>query len=166
MTNFYYNNVSLKLYSVFSFVGILFPITLYYGSQNIKEIIILLKTKKDLIHTIRSILQVFPEGVIIRSIDPVTKQTVIKFANDVASQFLKQVDDSAEVSDKLQVIPDSPVQNQKDQQLEEFLHEQELKIDTQKSDNLYQMIELRECKQKIKEIKELHLDSEIEEDEN
>ena len=166
MINYFYDNVSLKLYSVFSFVGILFPITLYYGSQNIKEIIILLKTKKDLIHTIRSILQVFPEGVIIRSIDPVTKQTVIKFANDVASQFLKQVDDRAEVSDKLQVIPDSPVQNQKDQQLEEFLHEQELKIGTQKSDNLHQMIELRECKQKIEEIKELHLDSEIEEDEN
>ena len=63
--------------------------------------IVLLQTKKDLIHTIRSILQVFPEGVIIRSVDPVTKQTVIKFANDVASQFLRQQDDKTEVLDNL-----------------------------------------------------------------
>ena len=165
MQKYYYDNISLKLYSVFSFVGILFPITLYFGSQNIKEIIILLKTNKDLIHTIRSILQFFPEGVIIRSIDPVTKQTVIKFANDVASQFLKQVDDSAEVSDELKVIQDNSAQNQKYQQLEEFLQEQEFNIGTQKSDNLNQMIELREYKRKLEELKELSHESKVEEDE-
>ena len=166
MINYYYSNISLKLYAVFSFVGILFPITLYFGSQNIKEIIILLKTKKDLIHTIRSILQVFPEGVIIRSIDPVTKQTIIKFANDVASQFLKQMDESTEVSEELKVIPDNSVDNQNDQQLAEFLHEQELKIDTQQYAHSSQMIELKECKRKIEEMKELSCDAKVEEDGN
>ena len=121
MLNYYFDKRPLKLYSAFSFVGILFPVSIYYGTKKIKEIIILLKINKDLIHTIRSILQVFPEGVIIQSIDPLTKQTVIKFANDVANQFLKQVNDSVEVSSELKVIPDSPAKNQKDQQLAEFL---------------------------------------------
>ena len=166
MLNYYFDKRPLKLYSAFSFVGILFPVSIYYGTKKIKEIIILLKINKDLIHTIRSILQVFPEGVIIQSIDPLTKQTVIKFANDVANQFLKQVNDSVEVSSELKVIPDSPAKNQKDQQLAEFLLGQELKMDTQKLDNSNQMIELREYKQQIEEMKELSCDAKVEEDEN
>ena len=67
MLNYYFDKRPLKLYSAFSFVGILFPVSIYYGTKKIKEIIILLKINKDLIHTIRSILQVFPEGVIIQS---------------------------------------------------------------------------------------------------
>ena len=108
----------------------------------------------DLI-TIRSILQVFPEGVIIRSVDPVTKQTVIKFANDVASQFLRQQDDKTEVLERIKVKPDSPVQSHEDQQLIEFLQEQELKIDTEQFTSASQMVELKECKQQIEEVKQL-----------
>ena len=106
--------------------------------------IILLQTKKDLIHTIRNILQVFPEGVIIRSIDPVSKKTVVKFANDVASQFLKQSEGNTEVSAELKVKHSSAEQDQQEKWLDEFLHEQELKVDTEQFASTTQMVELRE----------------------
>ena len=65
--------------------------------------IILLKTKKDLIHTIRGILQVFPEGVIIRSVDPTSKRVIIRFANDVAEQFLENINDGPKLSDNFKI---------------------------------------------------------------
>ena len=41
----------------------------------------LLKEKRDLIHTIKTILQIFPEGVLIRSLDPISLRVITKFAN-------------------------------------------------------------------------------------
>ena len=52
----------------------------------------LIKENKDLIHTIKTILQVFPEGVIIRSLDQKSKQTLMKFANEIAKQFFWEQD--------------------------------------------------------------------------
>jgi hypothetical protein len=46
-----------------------------------------LKDKKELIHTIKTILQVFPEGVLIRSLDEVTKRVLLEFANDEIKKF-------------------------------------------------------------------------------
>ena len=151
--NLKYDDVSFTLYASIACSCFIFPTTLIFISQKIKEMIILLKTKKDLIHTIRSILQVFPEGVIIRSVDPVAKQTVIKFANDVASQFLGRQADS-EISDELRVKLDSPDQSHDDERLEEFLQEQELKIDTDQFAWGSQMVEIKECKRRIEEVKQ------------
>ena len=52
-------------------------------AKQIKEILYLIKENKELIHTINSILQTFPEGVIIRSLDEISRKTLTKFANDV-----------------------------------------------------------------------------------
>ena len=168
MVYLYFDEVPVSLYASVLFTWLIFPITLIFTSQKIKEMIVLLKTKKELIHTIRSILQVFPEGVIIRSVDPVTKQTVIKFANDVANQFLRQQDDKTEILDNLMVKKSCAKQNLQEKLLEEFLKEQELKIYTEKFASTSQMVELGECKQQIEEVKQLVSDINREdlEDEN
>ena len=163
--NLKYDDVSFTLYASIACSCFIFPTTLIFISQKIKEMIILLKTKKDLIHTIRSILQVFPEGVIIRSVDPVAKQTVIKFANDVASQFLGRQADS-EISDELRVKLDSPDQSHDDERLEEFLQEQELKIDTDQFAWGSQMVEIKECKRRIEEVKQYVRDIDNEQNES
>ena len=61
-------------------------------SLKLKEIINLFKTNKDLTHTIQTILQVFPEGVIIRSLDETSRQTILKFSNNIANKVLVDQD--------------------------------------------------------------------------
>ena len=103
MMNWFYSGIPFTFYSSTIIILILFPITLIFISQKIAEMIILLKTKKDLIHTIRSILQVFPEGVIIRSVDPTSKRVIIRFANDVAEQFLENINNEPKLSDNFKI---------------------------------------------------------------
>ena len=118
--------------------------------------IILLKAKKDLIHTIRSILQIFPEGVIIRSIDPITRKIIIRFANDVANQFLQKINDEVILSDNLKVISEinSNQNNEMNKTLSDFINEQELKIDVNLFASSNQMAELKDISRQIEEIKE------------
>ena len=132
--------------------------------------IVLLKIKKDLIHTIRSILQVFPEGVIIRSVDSITQKTVIKFANDVANKFLDIKLNEMSINENFNVkLEDktSPILNQF-QSLSEFLYEQELKIDTNRFTSWETITEIKESSRKIEEVKEFikNLNDENEKEEN
>ena len=83
-----YENVSLALYISIFMVWSMFSITTVFYWTKIKETILLIKTNKDLIHTIRSILQMFPEGVLIRSFDDTTKKIITVYANDVAKNIL------------------------------------------------------------------------------
>ena len=83
------------------FSSIIFITSSIIMSQQIKEIIKLIKEKKELVHTIKSILQVFPEGVNIRSLDPVSMNVVSMFANDVFEQIStssSEADNSPQVS--------------------------------------------------------------------
>ena len=57
-------------------------------SFKLKELIITAKKNEDLTHTIQTILQVFPEGVLIRSLDETSRQTILKFANNIAKEDL------------------------------------------------------------------------------
>ena len=116
--------------------------------------IILLKIKRDLIHTIRNVLQIFPEGVIIKSIDPVSKMTIIKFANDVASKFFNKYNDKAKLSDDyiVNIMENSNKKIDEKVTLSEFLNEQELKIDTNKFANTDEMVKLIDYTQKVEEI--------------
>ena len=82
-----HDEVPLRLYLSFLFIWILFPMCCFFIAEKVKQIFVYMKENKDLIHTIRTILLLFPEGVIIRSIDPVTKETILKFANDAAKKF-------------------------------------------------------------------------------
>ena len=71
-----FDNVPIVLYIAFLFTLILFPVSSAFVSDKIKETIYLLKTNRNLIHTVRTILEIFPDGVLIRSLDPITKQTI------------------------------------------------------------------------------------------
>ena len=88
ITTIKYDNVPIILYVSIFTLSIMFPCATMFYWVKFKETILLVKTNKDLIHTIRTILQIFPEGVIIRSLDPITKQTLITFANDVAKNIV------------------------------------------------------------------------------
>ena len=102
-----------------------------YFSLKIKEFIILLKTNKDLIHTIQTILQVFPDGVIIRSLDETSKQTILKFANNIAKKVLIDEDTEKE-GVKLKVIDTNSLSSDREHEnlidLDEFLSQQENSI--------------------------------------
>jgi len=50
----------------------------------IKDMLLLLKENRDLIATIRKILQVFPEGVIIQELDESSLKYFTKYANSSA----------------------------------------------------------------------------------
>lgn len=68
----------------------------------IRGLIALIHENKELVDTIKNILEVFPEGVIIEGLKPETNQFVVKYVNRVASEDLfnnrnydeKSIDDS------------------------------------------------------------------------
>ena len=155
MLTWYYRDISYEFYLSIFITWILFTAILIFISQKIKEMIILLKTKRDLIHTIRSILQIFPEGVIIKSIDPVTQKTVIKFANDVANQFVDKIDDTT-ISENLKVNRELGISQTMEigESLSNFLNEQELNIDAGQFSCSSQIVKLDYWFEKIEEIKE------------
>ena len=97
-------------------------------SLKLKEMITLLKTNKDLIHTIQTILQVFPEGVIIRSLDETSKQTILKFVNNIANKVLID-EDTGKEGVKLKVIGSDNLHSDREHNdfvhLDEFLIRQE-----------------------------------------
>ena len=47
--------------------------------------ILMIHNNQDLICTMKKILEVFPEGIIIQSFDESTQQLVVKFANNSAA---------------------------------------------------------------------------------
>ena len=116
-------------------------------SLKLKEIIILLKTNKDLIHTIQTILQVFPEGVIIRSLDETSKQTILKFANNIAKKVLID-EDAVKEGVKLKVIDSDSFHSDREHEnlidLDEFLSQQENSILFEDSAWAEQMIKVKQ----------------------
>lgn len=130
----YYSDVTPAFYFSFVFLSILFPLSCLFISEKIKELFILMKTNKDLIHTVRTILQQFPEGVIIRSVDPISKQTINKFANDMANKVICR--DPAEEVPRENILvkiihSDKNNQNRRFERIgniDEFLYHQEVKI--------------------------------------
>ena len=91
-----YDQIEFKLYIVVINGSIYFAFTSLMIAKHIKEMLHLIKDNKQLIHTIKTILQTFPEGVIIRSLDEVTKKTITKFANDVFQNTItKLLDESS-----------------------------------------------------------------------
>lgn len=100
-------------------------------SKQIKETLQLLKDNKELIQTIKTILQVFPEGVVIRTLDESTKRIVTKFANEVVSNFIWK-DENPELT-QVNVIPDADEVEEQGQngnlyKFEDFLKNQEVSL--------------------------------------
>ena len=90
--NLCFEDIPLETYISFIITCIFFPIIWMLISLKLKEILALLKNNNELIHTIQQILQVFPEGVIIRSLDERSMQTILKFSNNIANKDLIEED--------------------------------------------------------------------------
>ena len=82
------DNVPIILYVSIWTPSVMFPVTTMFYWVEFKEAILLVKTNKELTHTTRTILLFFPEGVVIRSQDSVSKNTITRFANDGAKNVL------------------------------------------------------------------------------
>jgi len=96
----------LKLGSIYS--AIIYTFVWINHSQQLKEHLKVLKENKDLIKTIKTILQIFPEGVIIRSLDPESLKILTKFANDVAvNEHLSQDEDVQDVTTTARILRQS-----------------------------------------------------------
>ena len=154
-----YDNVPVHLYISFMFVLIYYPLICLFISQKYKEMIMLLKTNKDLIHTIQTILKVLPEGVLIRSFDPVSQKIITEFANDYAQKFVKENNKETTISDNLLInvakSSASPPSNrfENDLWLNDFLNLQEIKI-KELEDSISEMVEIKDVSQQIEEYKE------------
>ena len=135
---------------------VFYPIIWIFISFKLKELIILNKTNKDLIHTIQTILQVFPEWVIIRSLDERTQQTIVKFANNLASRFL--IGDSSQENNFLQITEINPQISQESVSerecfinLDEFLIKQELFIKDDMLNWAEQIIKIKQTMDQIQD---------------
>ena len=87
-----YTNVPAQLYAILVVCSISVAIASIIQSRTIKDMLILLKENKDLIHTIRQILQQFPEGVIIQNFDENTLNFKTKYANSSARNEILNLD--------------------------------------------------------------------------
>ena len=110
-------------------------------SLKLKEMIILLKTNKELIHTIQTILQVFPEGVIIRSLDETSQQIITKFANNISNkEFIEK--ENREI--KINICGNQSFNEERRPQdslsLEELFTNQEMKLEQDSIECFEQMI--------------------------
>ena len=82
-----YGEIPFTLIGAVAITSVIFSVTGINRAKQVKEFLQLLKEKKALIHTIKTILQVFPEGVLIRSLDETTKKVLLEFANDEIKKF-------------------------------------------------------------------------------
>ena len=152
-TYFKYDNVPIILYVSIWTLSVMFPVATMFYWVKLKETILLVKTNKELTHTIRTILQVFPEGVVIRSLDSISKNTITKFANDVAKNVLNWEIDNEESLKSSKVQPISSINEsfhpnlQNKLNLSDFLNQQEIKLNENENKSntkfIEQLIELK-----------------------
>ena len=83
-----YPDVPLVWYLAFFFGSWVFTLTILLNAKQIKEILLLIKENRDLVHTIETILKAFPEGVIIRSLDQTCQKVISKFSNNVYEEHI------------------------------------------------------------------------------
>ena len=77
-----YDETSFILYLTVIISTWIYTIECLMIAKQLKEVFDLLQENKKLTHTIKTILQTFPEGVIIRTPDQVSNSVIIKFTND------------------------------------------------------------------------------------
>ena len=139
---------------VFFYVAILISLTLFTVSaiiisKQIKDILLIIKENKELIKTIQTILQVFPEGVMIRSFDQKTKETILKFANDIARKLIWDNQEDYHGADMKITLLDPTLETSEaiDSTMKTFLNNQENTLmntdDKKKQTTLEQLIEIK-----------------------
>ena len=143
-----------------TFPLLLFPTSCIFASEKIKETIYLLKTNQNLINTIRTILEVFPEGVLIRSLDPKSRETILKFKNNIAKGFIMDKDNSKledVVIDQIDFSSKEVPENLASRiNLKDFLSQQENKILSKLTelDILEQVVEIKSIQKELSNLNE------------
>ena len=63
-------------------------------AKKILNFLQLIQENRELVHTIKNILKVFPEGVLIQSLDETSRKVIIKFANNIIQNYFFKSDNS------------------------------------------------------------------------
>ena len=102
-----YANVSKYYYFGFFFSSVLIPLVCMVIARIILGFINLVYTNQELVQTIKKILQVFPEGIIIQSLDERSKKLIVRFVNDTAAENILNYENPVDKSireDKLNYV--------------------------------------------------------------
>ena len=91
-----YDNISFYLYVGYFLATCLIPLVWMVVARILLGFIIILQNNQQLIKTIQRILQVFPEGIIIQSLDEKSQQVVLQFVNNTANREIINYDYSRE----------------------------------------------------------------------
>ena len=91
-----YTNISLYYYVGYVFTICLIPLVWMIIARILLGFILILQNNQQLIKTIQRILQVFPEGIIIQSLDEKSQQVVLQFVNNTANREIVNYDYSWE----------------------------------------------------------------------
>lgn len=77
-----------------------FPVGSIGISNMVKDLILTVHENKELVNTIKNILQVLPESVIVQSLDSNSQKVVLKYANDLAFKtFIEEDRSSPDISE-------------------------------------------------------------------
>ena len=81
-----YSNISTFFYLAYIFVVISLPVVTMVIARILLGFILIIHNNQELIKTIKKILEVFPEGIIIQSFDKVSNKLILQFSNEAASK--------------------------------------------------------------------------------
>ena len=81
-----YDNISTFFYLGYAFMIILLPLVIMVISRLLLGFILVIYKNQELIKTIKRILEVFPEGIIIQSKEKNNNELLLQFVNDTASK--------------------------------------------------------------------------------
>ena len=93
-----YSDISTFFYLGYVFMNVIIPLVIMVISRVVLGLILVIYNNQDLIKTIKKILEGFPEGIIIQSVDQKSDRLVLKFINDDAKNEIIQYEDPTDRS--------------------------------------------------------------------
>ena len=95
MIHLTYSSISNFFYLSYLFTFVSLPLIIMVISRIILGFILMIQNNQDLIKTIKRILEVFPEAIIIQSFDKDTSKLVLQFTNQAAKKEVIDYPDSS-----------------------------------------------------------------------
>ena len=93
MLHITYEYISTYFYCGYAIIVILLPLIWMVIARLLLGFIMMIHNNRDLIETIKKILEVFPEGIIIQSFDKDSQSLVVKFTNNTAAKEIINYED-------------------------------------------------------------------------
>ena len=84
-THLTYSNISYFFYVSYIFTIVALPLVIMVVSRVLLGFILMICNNQELIKTVKWILEVFPEGIIIQSIEKDSNKLTLQFSNDTAN---------------------------------------------------------------------------------